>query len=33
VASVKQLKANISVVREAVPMSLAERRELEAAMG
>jgi aryl-alcohol dehydrogenase-like predicted oxidoreductase len=33
VASVEQLKANVRVVREAVPMTLAERRELEAAMG
>ena len=33
VASVEQLKANIRVVREAVPMTLAERRELETAMG
>ena len=33
VASVEQLKANVRAVREAVPMTLAERRELEAAMG
>jgi uncharacterized protein len=33
VASVEQLKANIRAVREAVPMTLAERRDLEAAMG
>ncbi len=33
VASVEQLKANISIVREAAPMNLAARRELESAMG
>jgi uncharacterized protein len=33
VASVEQLKANIRTVREATPMTLAERRELETAMG
>ena len=33
VASVEQLKANVRAVREAVPMTLAERRELETAMG
>jgi len=33
VASVEQLKANIRLVREATPMSVAERRELETAMG
>jgi uncharacterized protein len=33
VASVEQLKANVRAVREAVPMTLAERRDLEAAMG
>jgi aryl-alcohol dehydrogenase-like predicted oxidoreductase len=32
VASVEQLKANISVVREAMPMALAERQDLERAM-
>ena len=33
VASVEQLKANIRVVREATPMTLAERRHLETLMG
>lgn len=33
VASVEQLKANIRAVREATPMTLAKRRELETAMG
>ena len=33
VASIEQLKANINTVREATPMALTERRELEAAMG
>jgi len=33
VASVEQLKANIRVVREATPMTLPERRDLEQAMG
>jgi uncharacterized protein len=33
VASVEQLKANVAVVREATPMTLAERRELESIMG
>lgn len=33
VASVEQLKANIRIVREAAPMTLAERRDLETAMG
>ncbi len=33
VASVEQLKANIRVVREATTMTLAERRDLETAMG
>jgi len=33
VASVEQLKANIRMVREATPMTVAERRELETAMG
>jgi len=33
VASVEQLKANIRSVREATPMTLAERRELETVMG
>jgi uncharacterized protein len=33
VASVEQLKANIRLVREATPMTVAERRELETAMG
>jgi aryl-alcohol dehydrogenase-like predicted oxidoreductase len=32
VASVDQLKANISVVREAMPMALAERQDLERVM-
>jgi predicted aldo/keto reductase-like oxidoreductase len=33
VASVEQLKANIRVVQEATPMTLAERRDLETLMG
>jgi aryl-alcohol dehydrogenase-like predicted oxidoreductase len=33
VASLEQLKANVRIVREATPMTLAERRELETAMG
>ena len=33
VASVEQLKANVRMVREATPMTLAQRQELEAAMG
>jgi len=33
VASVEQLKANVRMVREAAPMALAERHELEVAMG
>ncbi|MEK7674540.1 MAG: aldo/keto reductase [Verrucomicrobiota bacterium] len=33
VASVEQLKANIRIVREATPMTLAERRDLETVMG
>ncbi len=33
VASVEQLKANVRVVREASPMTLAERRHLESTMG
>ncbi len=33
VASVEQLKANICIVREATPMTLAERQDLEAALG
>jgi len=33
VASVEQLKANIRLVREATPMTRAERRELETVMG
>jgi hypothetical protein len=33
VASVEQLKANLRSVREAMPMTLAERRDLEQAMG
>jgi len=33
VASVEQLKANIRLVREATPMTLAQRRELETSMG
>jgi len=33
VASVEQLKANVRTVREATPMTLAERRELETLMG
>lgn len=33
VASVEQLKANISFVRTATPMTLAERRDLESLMG
>jgi uncharacterized protein len=33
VASVEQLKANVNVVREAKPMTLAERRDLETMMG
>jgi aryl-alcohol dehydrogenase-like predicted oxidoreductase len=33
VASVEQLKANVRIVREAVPMTLAESRDLEAALG
>lgn len=33
VASVAQLKENVRMVREATPMTLAERRELETAMG
>jgi predicted aldo/keto reductase-like oxidoreductase len=33
VASVEQLKANIRVVRGATSMTLAERRDLETAMG
>jgi hypothetical protein len=33
VASVEQLKANIRLVREATPMTLAERRDLETVMG
>jgi hypothetical protein len=33
VASVEQLRDNVRIVREAVPMTLAERRDLEAAMG
>ena len=33
VASVEQLKANVRIVREAAPMTLAERRELETLMG
>lgn len=33
VASMDQLKANISIVREATPMTLAERRNLETLMG
>jgi len=33
VASLEQLKANIRFVREAKPMTLAERRELERLMG
>jgi aryl-alcohol dehydrogenase-like predicted oxidoreductase len=33
VASVEQLKANIRIVREATPMTLAERRDLETLMG
>ena len=33
VASLEQLKANVRIVREATPMTLAERRELETLMG
>ena len=33
VASVEQLKDNVRMVREATPMTLAQRQELEAAMG
>ena len=33
VASVEQLKANVRMVHEATPMTVAERRELETAMG
>jgi len=33
VASVEQLKANVRIVREATPMTLAERRDLEQSMG
>ncbi len=33
VASVKQLQANVRIVREALPMSVAERRDLETLMG
>ncbi len=33
VASVEQLKANIRTVKESAPMTVAERRELEQAMG
>ena len=33
VASVEQLRANVRMVREATPMTVAERRELETAMG
>jgi aryl-alcohol dehydrogenase-like predicted oxidoreductase len=33
VASIDQLKANIQTVREAAPMTLAQRQELETAMG
>ena len=33
VASVDQLKSNIGFVRKAVPMTLAQRKELEMAMG
>ena len=33
VASVEQLKANIRIVREATPMTLAERRDLETLVG
>ena len=33
VASVEQLKANVRMVREAAPMALAERLELEVALG
>ncbi len=33
VASIEQLKANIRIVREAIPMTLDERRDLETAMG
>jgi len=33
VASVDQLKTNVRLVREATPMTFAERRDLEAAVG
>jgi predicted aldo/keto reductase-like oxidoreductase len=33
VASVEQLKANVAIVRDALPMTLAERRNLENLMG
>jgi hypothetical protein len=33
VASVEQLKANVRIVREVAPMTLAERRDLESTMG
>jgi aryl-alcohol dehydrogenase-like predicted oxidoreductase len=33
VASVEQLKANVRIVREAIPMAVAERRDLETLMG
>ncbi len=33
VASIEQLKANIRIVREATPMTMAQRQELEVAMG